>query len=446
MWDDDYSSFRLVWKFFAFIWNINMMILSAIFVRIFRGRINAQNRRARRVVDYRKPVSVTQLLESVSPDSRVVISGGGNDPDIMHWRDSVAARTLALSTQSNRGAVVLHRGNSDLVGRIQSLVDPSRLVIVDSGNLRYDPLCDYNTDDCKEILVAGIEANGVEFENGQAYLEGLILSVRYCLKKQPTLELLVRLTRNSLDSLQNQLQKFREMGKITPAQQEEATGLLIEGASGLNIVRNHLRRLQAQLATVAVNDKNVAGSDMINIRRALQNGKILIMDLSSVNKPKQTLGPLVEELNRSALLYGGFLLVDDLPVVDSPEMTRLLENGVSNLGHCLSTKNLFALCDNSQEKMDGILNGSACRLCFTHQDGSAAEAWEKSFGTYEKLEITDGAMVPGFKPTGMAKHWAVAKKWEHRVPVEQIQGLPVGCVFARQSEDKEIMHCVLKDE
>lgn len=98
-----------------------------------------------------------------------------------------------------------------------------------------------------------------------------------------------------------------------------------------------------------------------------------------------------------------------------------------------------------------MVSGSDCTVVFRHSSGDSAEDWQKTFGSYEKQELTtSGSMRPSlfvlFSGRSSSSIRIYTPKQEFRVKISEIQNLEEDRAFASGAGSIEIRHCFLADE
>jgi len=458
VWDDSsrltIAIFKGMWNMFAFCCNMLGSLFNSILSAFGMHKLKSSNDEKRGVQTSRQPVPLTELLQSLAPCGKVVISGN----DMEHhspWRNAVTARTVLRNTQMGVGAIVLHSGNIDLVARLQSVLPPERIVIVDNGNKVYDPFRDLTPMECVEVLTGSDVGRGCEITSDvKTYIEGLILCARYCRGNVPSMYRLRRLVNTSLSSLQDQLQRCLDMRRITQEQYDECHSLLVGGISGRMKARIYINELSDQFANAMVDSGDVRDSDMISIGRAFRDGKILVMDVQCITRYSVGYGILMNELNKALNRdRRGYLVIDNLEIVESDEMFRRIVSTGVRLGVCISTPDLFAKCAGKQERFNTVVGGSERCFVFKHSNGDSAEAWQKHFGTYEKIEVVHNDMRGKMKSSpfvlfggnNSGQGNVYQPKLEFRVRSNDIQMLPQGVVYMSGGNTDSICHCALEE-
>lgn len=451
MWQILELTLKLMWRSIAFTCNLFARLLGQIFFGVKLKRIEKGNQAKRGVAELREPLAVSQLLSPLSPNGKVVISGGGVGSA---WRNVLAVEAGVNISRRGTAVIVLHTGNRDLVARLQNALEPSRLRILDCTNRSYDPLRDLTVQESVQVLTDPMDNGRENLENAKIYLKGLILSAKYCRKKQPTLYILRTLSALSYAKIQGQLQQCLDTGRITQGQYDEVEELLMTGLSGRTGLNNYLDTLSAQLRDVAVDSKSVPDSQITSIGRAVRDGKVLTLDLQGADQRRLCYGVVVGELNKAIAKYGGaYLIVDDLAVMESPDLYQALALRRPELGVCISAGDLYARCMSSAEKMNDIVSGNECCIVFRHDEGRSAKAWQERFSTYKKTDTSwsmiDGLMKPSpfamFGGSSRMQNATFTEKDEFRVLAKNIQELPEGVVYATRASDQTILHCALWD-
>ena len=219
-------------------------------------------------------------------------------------------------------------------------------------------------------------------------------------------------------------------------------------------LRRHLDNLCEQLGELLTQGMTVEDRKLISMKRALDKGCVLMLDVQNITEHRLGYGVLMNELDRA--LHGGrkgYLLIDNLEISACSSLYKKVTTKNSKLGVCVSVDDLFAKCESKQEKLNTTVSSSECCFTFNHTNGDSAEAWQKKFGMYEKIEITynemDGKMRQSpftlFSGTSSGHGRAYAPKMEPRVKSEQIQNLPQGVVYVTVKGMDRILHCGLEE-
>ncbi|MBQ6594072.1 MAG: hypothetical protein IJH78_00225 [Clostridia bacterium] len=445
----------------AFVWCFKAVLggLMAL-LGLFIPGIGSVNRRNSCVVTMRRPVPVSQLLQGGTPGGKTIVSGDAEGGSLISpWRNTILAAAAARASQAGMGGVILHRGDRDLEARLQQRLGGGKTIFVTNGDSTdpkiYDPLAACaRLDECVDILMEYQDDGSAAFNSAKDYLRGLLLYCNLVLKKRPTVALLNQAAGMRYTRLLDDLNDALAGNVITQAQYDSINDRLEENMTdGRNALRQRLNTLVSQLNGLLVGDNPPPPSARICIRKAVQNGRFLVVDLTGITNPKLCLGLLANEL-RMALRSGNIAAwagFSDLPISDSEDLFRLLRAGLPGLGLCVSGYDLFAACSSSADKLNTLISGSECRVVFKHT-GASATAWQNTFGKYKKKVVTETQSLG--RTRGPFQLFATKSRTEGSQAVEQdepkvlerdITQLNPGCVYAARQDTQKIMHCALAD-
>lgn len=455
MWDSVFGMigllFKATWKATAFTLNLIIDAFSSIASALGFKSIERRNASLRGVAELKSGQQrVSELADSVGSAGKAVISG--NDREYPSpWRDVVAARIVGRVAQSGTGVVVLHNGNEDLIARIQELVPAGELLIADSTARIHDPLRGLDVFESVELLTGSGVGDGYSLDGEcKVYLEGLIRLCRFTRKSNPSLTWLAKASNLRFEKLRDTMAaKLGEGDKY-----ETCNELLVSGIAGRDKLRHFLneavRQLSDGLADPSLRERNRISFDLV-----FQQKKVLLLDVRSIVNYPLGYGLLVNELNVANYRHHrGFLVLDGLEIAECDALLRKVVVRDGRLGVCLSMDDLFAKCKSKQEQLNALVSGSDCTVVFRHSSGDSAEAWQKTFGTYEKQELTtsttSGSMRPSpfvlFSGRNSSSSRIYTPKHEFRVKINEIQNLEEGRVFVFGAGSTEIRHCFLADE
>lgn len=443
--------FKAVWKTTAFTMNLIIDAVSSIASSLGFRSVERRNASLRGVAELTSgPQRVSELADSVGSAGKAVISG--NDREYFSpWRDVVAARIVSRVVQSGTGVVVLHNGNEDLAARIQELVPAGELLIVDSAAPVHDPLRGLDVFESVELLTGSGIGDGYSMDGTcKVYLEGLIRLGRFTRKSNPSVAWLAKVSNLRLEKLQDTMAaKLGEGDKY-----ETCNDLLVAGIAGRDRLRHFLNEAVRQLSD-GLASPSLRERERISFDLAFEQKKVLLLDVRSVVNYPLGYGLLVNELNVANYRHHpGFLVLDGLEIAECDALLHKAIVRDSRLGVCLSMDDLFAKCKSKQERLNTLVSGSDCTVVFRHSSGDSAEAWQKTFGTYEKQELTTSTSSGGMRPSPFVLfpgHSSTASriytpKQEFRVKGSEIQNLEEGRVFITGAGSTEIRHCFLADE
>lgn len=443
--------FKAAWKATAFTLNLVIDAFSSIASALGFRSIERRNASLRGVAELKLGQKrVSELTDSIGGAGKAVISG--NDREYPSpWRDVVAARIAGRVARSGTGVVVLHNGNEDLVARIQNLVPTGELLIADSAARIHDPLCGLNVFESVELLTGSGVGDDYSLDGEcKVYLEGLIRLGRFTRKSNPSLAWLAKVSNMRFEKLRDTMAtKLGEGDKY-----ETCNELLVSGIAGRDKLRHFLNEAVRQLSD-GLADPSLRERDRISFDLVFEQKKVLLLDVRSVVNYPLGYGLLVNELNVANYRHHqGFLVLDGLEIAECDALLRKVIVRDSRLGVCLSMDDLFAKCKSKQEQFNALVSGSDCTVVFRHSSGDSAEAWQKTFGTYEKQELTTTSSIGGMRSSpfvlfagrSSSSGRIYTPKQEFRVKISEIQNLEEGRVFVSGAGSTEIRHCFLADE
>lgn len=455
MWNSAFFIFGLIckaaWKVTAFILNLIIDAFCSIASALGFRSIERRNASLRRVLEFKSGRErVTELAGSVGSAGRAVISG--NDQEYPSpWRDVVTARIVSRMAQSGTGVVVLHNGNEDLAARIQELIPARDLLIADSAARIHDPLRGLDVFESVELLTGSGVGDDYSLDGTcKVYLEGLIQMGRFTRGSNPSLAWLAKVSNLRFDKLRDIIAaKLGEGDKY-----KTCSELLVSGIAGRDKLRHFLneavRQLSDGLAAPSLRERDRFSFDLVFAQK-----KVLLLDVRSVVNYPLGYGLLVNELNVANYRHhSGFLVLDGLEIAECNALLRKAIVRDGRLGVCLSMDDLFAKCKSKQEWLNALVSGNDCTVVFRHSSGDSAEAWQKTFGTYEKQELTTSTVSGGMRPSpfvlfagrSSSSSRIYTPKQEFRVKSSEIQNLAEGKVFVSRAGSTEIHHCFLADE
>lgn len=455
MWDSAFGIigllFKAVWKAMVFSLNLFRDVFSSIASALGFRSVDRRNASLRGVAELNSGQQrVSELACFVGSAGRAVISG--NDREYPSpWRDVVAARIAARVAQSGTGVVVLHNGNEDLAARIQELVPEGELIIADNAARIHDPLRGLDVFESVELLTGSGVGDGYSLDGEcKVYLEGLIRLGRFTKKSNPSLTWLAKVSGMRFEKLQETMAaKLGEGDRYNTCNE-----LLVSGIAGRDKLRHFLNEAVRQLSD-GLADSSLWERERVSFDLAFEQKKVLLLDVRGVVNYPLGYGLLVNELNVANYRHHqGFLVLDGLEIAECDALMRKVIARDSRLGVCLSMNDLFAKCKSKQEQLNALVSGSDCTVVFRHSSGDSAEAWQKTFGTYEKQELTttttSGSMRSSpfvlFSGRNSSSSRIYTPKQEFRVKVNEIQNLEEGRVFISGAGSTEIRHCFLADE
>lgn len=455
MWDSAFGIigllFKAAWKATAFTLNLFIDAFSSIASALGFKSVEKRNASLRGVTELKSGLQqVSELAGSVGSAGRAVISG--NDREYPSpWRDVVAARIAGRVARSGTGVVVLHNGNEDLIARIQELVPPGELLIADSAARVHDPLRGLDVFESVELLTGSGVGDDYSLDGEcKVYLEGLIRLGRFTKKSNPSLAWLAKVSNLRFEKLRDIMAvKLGEGDKY-----ETCNELLVSGIAGRDKLRHFLNEAVRQLSD-GLAEPSLRERDRVSFDLAFEQKKVLLLDVRSVVNYPLGYGLLVNELNVASYRHHpGFLVLDGLEIAECDALLRKVIARDSRLGVCLSMDDLFAKCKSKQDRLNALVSGSDCTVVFRHSSGDSAEAWQKTFGTYEKQELTttttSGSMRSSpfvlFPGRSSSSGRIYTPKQEFRVKSSEIQNLEEGRVFVSGAGSTEIRYCFLADE
>lgn len=451
LWDDDFGM-KIVWGILKTMGKIFLGVSHAVangvrglFQNRQIARIRKNNDESRGVQESLAPTAVAALAPYMQPTGKVLVSGLDQEYS-SPWRNVFAAAFAKHAVARGVGVLVLHNGDEDMLARLQQVVPEEQLFFVGPENPVYDPLKGCDEKEIVSLLLNKKMEPYVQNDACGIYLQGLVRLFIRGWKVNPSLMVLKNLSESPVAKVQQLAQS-----KLDSEDYQQVNAQLQAGASARSALLLYLNRLMDSLASAVCRDEMLKISQTVNVRQAAAQRKVLAVDISSVSTDARGLALLLNEID-GAIKENKIALVLDNPDLLSFETLRRFIRSEYKGGLCLTTQDLFAGCADSEKDFAAIASGCSLCVVMSHSNGDSAEAWQKFFGSYHKMDITyhinrgrgrnHGQF---FGNSNEGEDVGFAEKDEPRVRAEQIMQIPTGNVYIRRRDSAVILHTVLDD-
>lgn len=437
--------FRALFGFLAFLGNLLVSGFRGIGNVFRRRRISRLNSASQNVIAD-GAYAISERLAACPVTRKMVVSGNSTSG----WRDEISAFAALNAHRQGASVVVLHKANNALVGALRGVSDG--VVAVSPENAIYDPCMDL--DSAKTVnLLCGVNMGAPLDDKGRAYIQSLVDLVRHVLKRSACLTLLRDMAGQGLAVHQNRLDAALNAGRISNDVHDRIVGGLTYGMPSRMGAAMYLDRLCVQLDAVRVRAPMPDG-DIVSVHRAVRDGKLLTLDLSSVTDLKLGYGLVVNEILAAAAVNRRpiYVVLDDLPIADNDALRQLIVASPAHMGMCVSGDDLYASCGGKRDTFESIVGQSGCTVLF-RQPGQSANLWEEAIGKYRKYKtsqsIAAGSMKPSpfrvFPGSNRTRTETIDEVWEPRVPAVQLTSLNEGEVVVVDNDNGKVLRTVMKN-
>lgn len=335
-------------------------------------QINAMNRN----VNEYKPCAVDAFFEPGNGLYNAVVSGG-----------SAAARSAAIEAQTlcavRNGfpVIILHEGNSEMVGRIRRTLSPlGKYCEVSNRCPAFEPF--YGLTEL-EIANQITETAPKEFDlkfNARYYIDGISTFIR---KKGRHLSFQMFSTCPHAQ-LFDKVDEMELRGVLTDQEAQQIKSKLMMGQSESLKIESYMADFSAEISQIAYRPRQ--GQKPVNILSAIKDRSVLCIDVMSATN-KLLINTVMSQCKLALLKGHRFsMIIDSIPTEANESYEALLKSSPDKIIKMISSEDLFAMLGGNEKLFAAIVGNSQTVIAMAHSSGQSARMWSEVFGEYDKYE------------------------------------------------------------
>ncbi len=410
--------------------------------------INARNRRQLRNIERQNAVNKNVIEYHDAPVEAYVsktqtenIIASGNNKDI---RDRVSCAAAYNSFKLGNPVVLLHCGNSQLEELLSTTFNgEDGLHIINDTNKLYDPFINLDKDQISELILSSATESCKINHNGGIYIKGL---TDYLLARSQT-PCARSYIRCPHDSMWRRIQEHVRNGVLDSAVAEEINDELTRGQVERGNVEQYFRVLNKQADCILADKDTVGDGQATNIRNAINNGNVIVIDIVSASCDL-LINVLLQEMKDAISVGKRFtFILDSIPIDSSEALGKLLRNFSSKCKFVYTARDAYAETTSTENLFDTLLGKANTVFVAQHDSAETSEKFSGYFGKYQKIEInntittgntyaTYDQILPG---SSNASIYSFQRVDRPRVEESEITGLRNNSLFIKKERRSEVI-------
>lgn len=399
--------------------------------------IDRANEIRRGVVRY-EPSDIEAFIERDNEVGSYLVSGG-----ISYNRTRTAASVAVCGIAQGLPVVVLHEGNRELETWIkQTSAGFQKGCYVSSTNPLYDPFFNRTNTEICSLILNSVGTGQVIEPIGQQYIEGI---TRFIKSKNipPHCDMFVR---TPFDELYDKIDEAVNLAHISSAEATQIRNYLMQGQSEKSSIQAFFSQLSREGAGVLANKS--ARNNVVNIREAVNNAGLLMIDIGSSSK-EVLLNIIVNEIN-DVLAKGSkvVIVIDGISVNANKELANLIRVKPAKCLLTLVSEDIYSMLGADEGLFQTTVGRANKCVVFSHFDGISCNKWSDVFGQYEADKVSHNfGTHQNFQwgyGSGNQNAINIAKSRENRIKPEEIASMTPREVFVLDQVAHELAYTTIR--
>lgn len=360
---------------FAVCWNLLVG-----FINIITSSLNNYIRKKNDEINR----GVTEIRQSTI-DSLIPCRGDVNNTLISGSNAAIRAKLIAQIANNAQSCgcatVILYEGNNLIVEELNSILDSSNLITINSRNPIYEPFNSLNFKEiCKTIYDSATKDYDLKM-NCNYYIEGMCEFLKHR-KIRPTL---ISFASCPHAELFNNIDTLVSNGTINDTQAQTIRSRLMMGQSEQYKLESLISDLCDQSEAILCKTKGVP---KYSVFQAISERKTIAIDISS-NVNVLLINSIISQI-KQAISKGKdlVLITDDLTMSGNENVKKLLSEKTDKCKVIACSSDAFSMCDGDDKSFNTLIGNSEQIVILGHASGASCTKWADAIGQYNKEEAS----------------------------------------------------------
>lgn len=393
----------------------------------------AQNQRARDVMlYYDSPVEAFYALDM---EGNIIVSGNN-----AALRNRVLTAAAYHRCQRRIPVIILHCGNKALERLVADAYERERAPhIINAEHPEYDPFTELRKEEISQMVISSSGSDNKVERIGGLYINGL---TDYLLARgrRPMVRSYISCPH---DAILSRVMEHRADGSMSEADATRISSEITQGKAEQGNVEQYFRVLDTQASCILARK----AEDAISIRKAIEEGKTIMLDIVSASNIL-LINLLVQEITDAMARGKRFLLaIDGIPVDASEGLARLMKNYSNACNFVYSSSDFYADTQSTANTFETLLAKATMVYVMQHSAAQSGKKFSEYFGQYRPVEInttyvsgtvypTYGQLLPGTNSSDVQTTQLTDRP---RIEERDIAELAPDEMFIKRNSEHEIM-------